>query len=70
MIAVTNAIIFFIFDGMDLNTFAYWLAFVVAGICGLLLAWLATKYKTGGALILAGWTGFELGVALSNMLYF
>lgn len=70
MIAITEAVLFLIFDGMDLDNFAYWLAFVVSGICGLLLAWLTTKNKTGGSLVVAGWTGFELGVALSNLLYF
>ena len=70
MITVTNALLFAIADGAELSTYVYWLAFIVAGVCGLLLAWLSTKYKAGGALILAGWTGFELGVALSNLLYF
>ena len=70
MIAITDAVLFLIYDGMDLDSFAYWLAFVISGICGLLLAWLSTKNLTGGSLVVAGWTGFELGVALSNLLYF
>ena len=56
---------------MDVKSFAYWLAFLVAGICGLLLAWLSTKYKpAAAALVVAGWTGFNIGSSLSNLLYF
>ena len=70
MIAITDAFLFLAFDGMNLDTFAYWLAFVVSGVCGLLLAWLSTRYNAGGSLVVAGWTGFNLGVALGNLLYF
>ena len=70
MIAITDSVMFLMFDGMALESYAYWLAFVISGICGLLLAWLSTKNITGGSLVVAGWTGFETGVALANLLYF
>ena len=55
---------------MDLDSWVYWLAFVTAGFCGLLLAWLSTKNRTAGACLVAAWTGFVLGEALSNLIYF
>ena len=70
MACVANAATFVLLNGIDASTFAYWIALVVAAVCGLLLAWVFTKYPTGGALMVAGWTGFELGVAISNLLYF
>ena len=69
-IALSVATVFLIGDGHELGTFAYWLTFVIASVCGLLLAWVSTKYETAGMVILAGWTGFEIGAVLSNLIYF
>ena len=70
VMVATNAILYLVYDGLDLDTFSYWIAFVASGVVGLLLAWLATKYAKAGPVILAAWTGFEIGVAFSNLLYF
>ena len=56
----------------EVAPFVYWLAFFVSGLCGLLLAWLSTvsaNTKAFSPLILAAWTGFELGNTVSNLLY-
>ena len=34
-----------------------------------MLAWLSMKHRRFGCFIVAGWTGFEMGAALANLLY-
>ena len=70
VIALTNYAVYQMFGGLEVENMAYWLSFAGASIIGLLLGWLSTKYQRGGAIILAGWVGFEIGVAFSNLLYF
>lgn len=37
---------------------------------GLLLAWVQTKHRAIGGLLLSAWTGFVIGEAFSNYIYF
>ena len=53
-----------------METRIYWITFTMSAVIGVLLAWLATRYRSGGAIIVAGWTGFEIGAAFSNLFYF
>lgn len=68
VIAASNLIAYTIAGG--LSSFVFWLTFVTGSVCGLLLAWAFSKYRVGGAVVLAGWAGFEIGVAFSNLFYF
>ena len=69
-IAIANFLVFTIAGEKEISSFVFWITFVTSSICGLLLAWVSTKYRAGGATILAGWTGFEIGVAFANLVYF
>ena len=43
---------------------------MIASVFGLVLAWLQTKHRAIGGLLLSAWTGFVIGEAFSNWLYF
>ena len=67
-ISIANLVVFTIDN--NLSTTFYWVTFGISAFCGILLALLSTKYRGGGATVLAGWTGFEIGATFSNLLYF
>ena len=46
------------------------MTFVSSSVIGLVLAWLQSQYKTPAAIVISFWTGFEIGLVLSNVIYF
>ena len=52
------------------HSYINWLLFLISGILGLLLAWAFKNNKVMTTLPMSGWVGFEIGLCLSNLLYF
>ena len=67
---VADALVYIIYDGVNLRDSVYWSVIVVFTIVGLLLAWALTFKPNLGRGMLSLWLGFEIGTAISTMLYF
>jgi len=67
---VADALVYIIYDGVSLRDSVYWSVLVLFTIVGLLLAWALTFKPNLGRGMLSLWLGFEIGTAISTMLYF
>ena len=52
------------------HSYINWLLLVISGILGLLIAWAFQNNRVFMTLPMSGWLGFEIGLCLSNLLYF
>lgn len=70
MISLSNAAVYLIYDGTNLDDSVYWSVLIVFAILGALLACVLKLKKNLGRGMLALWLGFEIGTAISTMLFF
>ena len=69
-VAISSCMLYYILDNPESSSYLFWIAGIIAIVLGLMLAWVTSLNKLVTTIPISGWVGFEIGLSLSNLLYF
>ena len=69
-VAISTCTLYYILDDPESSEYLFWITSIVSIFLGLMLAWITSLNKLVTTIPITGWVGFEIGLSVSNLLYY